>query len=258
MEKGKFLFAILLVIAVALACNRSRNDENEDSSERKKRVLEKDEEKDESSETKIVYGNPYFLNGTPFAMVPLLITPDNDNILESFKREYLSPDKIYTSYSDRYNMFSYGDMYNVVFYNISDSSNYSLLNRKALINKFYMPSYREGDTSSTRFIIFTLIEEDYNNDDEIDDEDGETVYKCSIFGTDIRQISPDRIRLIDWEADESNDKILLYLTDDVNKDKKFDKHDETKILGTSISNSDIGKEILSDSVRNSMKTLYGK
>lgn len=258
MEKGKFLIALLLVLAVALACNRSRNDDEDDSSERRKKVLEKDEEKQESSETKIVYGNPYMLNGTSFVMVPVLITPDDDNIIESFKREYFSPEKIYTSYSDRYNMFSYGDMYNVLFYNIKDSTNYSLLNRKALINKFYMPSYREGDTSSARFIIFSLIEEDYNNDEEIDEDDGETVYKSTIFGTDIRQISPDRVKLIDWEADDANDKLVLYVTDDVNRDKKFDKNDETKILGTSISNSDIGKEILSDSLKSSMKTLYGK
>lgn len=260
MEKSKFILTLFILAAVIIACGRGRdkNEDDETSKEKIERYSDKDEESEETEEKKLVYGNPYLLQGTPYVLIPLSMSYKEENIFNKFKREYFSPEQYYSKYSERYDRFDYSELHNIIFYNSSDSSSYSLLNRKALINKFYIPSSREADTSRGKFIIFSLIEEDYNNDEEIDEDDGETVYKCSIFGTDIRQISPDRIQLIDWEANDANDMILLYVRDDVNRDKKFDTRDETKILGTSITNSNIGKEILNDSLRNSMKTLYGK
>ena len=63
---------------------------------------------------------------------------------------------------------------------------------------------------------------------------------------------------MDWKSDNTTDRIYLYITDDTNRDKKFDHEDVTKVISTSISNSNIGKEVISDSLKNSMNSLYLK
>lgn len=261
MEKFKFIIAIVIMISFVLACNKSKiEEEDEDTKSERFEKLKDNDEKDEDSEveSKVVFGNPYLLQNSPYVLIPVRIVSTDENIFGKLKREYLSPEQLYSKYTDSYNRLEYGNMYNVIFYSSVDSTGYTLLNRKAYINKIYVPSGMDTDTTRGNYIIFTLIEEDYNGDKEIDEDDGETVYKCSLFGQDIRQISPDNVRLINWESDKADDRIYLYVTDDTNRDKKFDHEDASKIISTSISNSNIGKEVVSDSLKNSMNSLYIK
>ena len=265
MGKFKFILAVFVLFAVVVACNRFRDRDKDEDAEKDKDRSEKfersgkDEDEDaEEVQMKIVYGNPYLLGNSPYVLIPVRLASTDEDIFGKLKREYFLPEQLYTKYSDSYNRLNYGNMYNVLFYNSSDSTCYSLLDRKAFINKFYIPSERGADTTQGNFIIFTLSEQDYNNDNDIDGDDGETVYKCSLYGKDVRQISPDRIQLIDWKTDDANDRIYMYITEDSNGDKKFNNDDNTMIISTSISNSGVGKEIISDSIKNSMKSLYLK
>lgn len=263
MEKFKYIIAIIIIFGVVIACNRSRDKDEDKDKDRSEKVekysKDKDDDEDaEEVEMKIIYGNPYLLENSPYVMIPVRLVRSDEDIIGKLKREIFSSDNRYVPLTDYFTSFDYKNMYNIIYYNSSDSSVYSLLNRKALINKFYIPSQKDADTSRGNFIIFTLIEEDYNNDNDIDDDDGETVYKCSLYGQDIRQISPDRIRLIDWKSSDANDRIYLYITEDSNRDMMFNSDDRTKIIGTSISNSSIGVEIIADSLKNSMNSLYLK
>ena len=262
MEKLKLIASVLVIFAVIMACGKSRDKNDDDDDTDLSRKIEKytdgeDEEAEEEKELKIIYGSPYILQNSNYLMIPLRVADIEENFFGRLKEKYFSPDgRYYSKYSDGFNKFNYGNMYNVVYYNSQTGSSYSLLTRKALINQFYIPAKQNADTSRGRFIIFTLIEEDYNNDEEIDEDDGETVYKCSILGQDIRQISPERVRLVNFDVDTKSDAIYLYVTEDTDANKKYNEKDETKILRTSITESNIATEILSDSLKNSMNILY--
>ena len=260
MEKLKIFVPILLFIAVIIACGKSRDkeiDEEKDLSRKIEKYSDDKEETGENKELKIIYGSPYILQNSDYLMIPLRVANIEENFFGRLKEKYFSPDgRYYSKYSDGFNRFNYGNMYNVIYYNARTSSTYSLLTRKALINQFYIPAEQNADTSRGKFIIFTLIEEDYNNDEEINEDDGETVYKCTILGQDIRQISPERIRLVYFDVDTKSDAIYLYVTEDTDVNKKFNEKDETKILQTSITNSNIATEVLNDSLKNSMNSLY--
>jgi hypothetical protein len=269
MDKGKlnFIFAIIIILAIIISCGKvgrknDNDDDDKDTKSKTEKYLERDDdeeaEEDDNEKQKIVYGNPFILSNSNYTLIPLRLVSTDESLFNSLKREYFSPQQFYSKYSDNYNRLNYNNMYNVIYYNSANGEAYSLLNRKALINKFFIPTEVNADTSRGRFIIFTLVEEDFNNDKEIDEDDAETVYKCNILGQDIRQISPDRIKLTDWEVDTKSDIIYLSITTDVDGNKKFDDKDISKIIKTSISDSNIGTEILSDSLKSSMNSLYIK
>ena len=73
MEKFKFIMAIVVVLSVVLACNRSdtKNEDEDTKSERFEKLKDKDEDEDaEEIETKVVFGNPYLMQNSSVCSDP--------------------------------------------------------------------------------------------------------------------------------------------------------------------------------------------
>lgn len=254
--KKNFLIAISILIIVILACGRGKKDEEkEETTEKSKKEKIEDKEEEEIKE-KIVYGNPIILENSDLILIPVNLTETDEDFFGRIKKEYFDNDRSFSPYSQTFSSFSIKDMHNVIFYNKVTEEVYPLIEKRELINNFYIPQNPSKDTVKTNFIIFSTISDDYNKDGKIDKNDGETVFICDIDGKNKKQISDNNITLLKWEMDLKYDIIFLVLKEDTDDDNKFTNADEIKILRTSISNPGMPVEVVRDSLRNEIENIY--
>lgn len=259
--KKNFYFALTILIIVILACSKGKRDEedNEDYDTPKDKTEEvKDEE--EKVQEKIIYNIPFIIENLDIVLIPVTIVDTQEEDWFGRIKEYIDGSKrTVSTYSKRYSMFNIDNLYNVIFFNKTTEEEYPLLNKRELINNFYIPISPTQDTlqaKTSNFILFTTIDNDYNGDGDIDVDDGETIYLCDIYGKNKKQISNKNISLIKWEIDTKYDILFLLIKEDSDSDKKFTVKDDIKILKTSISNPGMSVEVVRDSLHNEMEKIY--
>jgi len=261
--KKNFYFALTILIIVILACSRGkRDDEDIEETETQKDKSEevKDKEEEEKVDEKIIYNIPVVLENHDVVLIPLTIVDINEEDFFGRVKEYIDDSKRnITSHTKRYSIFDIDNLYNVIFYNKTTEEEYTLLDKRELINNFYIPINPSGDTlqaKTSNFILYSTIDNDYNGDGDIDANDGETVYLCDIYGKNKKQITNKNVNLLKWEIDTKYDLLFLLIKEDSDSDNKFTTKDDMKILKTSISNPGMSVEVIRDSLRNEMKILY--
>ena len=263
--KKKFYIALTILIIVILACSRGkRDDEDIEEIEIERDETEKIKDKDEEEKVheKILYSIPVVLENHDIVLIPLTLvnTYTDEDFFGRLKEDYFDGFKrTISTYSKRYNMFDIDNLYNVIFYNKTTQEEYPLLDKRELINNFYIPISPSPDTlqaKTSNFILFSTIDNDYNGNGDINADDGETVYLCDIYGKNKKQITNKNISLLKWEIDTKYDILFLLIKEDSDSDKKFTSKDDIKILKTSISNPGLSIEVIRDSLNNEMKKIY--
>ncbi len=259
--KKNFLIAISILIIVILACGRSRKDEEKEEINEKSNKEEIEDKYEEAEEEeikeKIVYGNPIVLENYDLILIPLTLTVTDEDFFGRIKKEYFdNNNQSFSPYSQNFSRFNLKDLYNIIFYNKVTEEEYPLIEKRELITNFYLPQKPSKDTVKTNFILFSTINDDYNKDGEIDEKDGETVFICDINGKNKKQVSDNNITLLKWEIDLKYDMLFLVIKEDTDNDKDFTNADEIKVLKTSITNPGIPVEIIRDSLKNDLKTIY--
>jgi hypothetical protein len=257
----KFILALAIMVTALFACGRGcrdRHDDNDRSERKEKYNNENDNDDDddngnEKDRMKVVYGAPYFPPNSNYALIPVRLADENDDIFNRFKKEFSKLEESSSSYSS---MFDFSDLHNVIFYNKLTGESRPLMNANIYINRFIIPQSDTARTDSLRFILFTSIERDYNNDHDIDDDDGETVYITDYTGSAIKQVSPENVRLLYWHADLAGGMLYMTVNMDSNNDRKFNSKDDVKILRTPLANPVIGTEIIPDSLKTQLNNIY--
>ena len=261
--KKKFYIALTILIIVILACGKSKKDKEDiEEIEIEKDETEevKDKNEKEKVNKKIIYNIPIVLENHDIVLIPLTIVDINEEDFFGRIKEYIDGSKrTISTYTKRYSMFDIDNLYNVIFYNKTTEEEYPLLDKRELINNFYIPINPTEDTLQAKtsdFILFSTINNDYNGDGDIDADDGETVYLCDIYGKNKKQITNKNISLLKWEIDTKYDILFLLIKEDSDSDKKFTPKDDIRILKTSISNPGMSVEVIRDSLHNEMKKIY--
>ena len=256
-----FLIAISILIIIILACGRGKRDEEKEEiteKSKKEKIEDKYEEEDEEEiKEKLVYGNPIILENYDLVLIPITLVETDEDFFGRIKKEYFdNNNQSFSPYSQNFSRFNLKDLHNVIFYNKVTEEEYPLIDKRELINNFYIPQNPSKDTVKTNFILYSTISEDYNKDGKIDRDDGETVFICDIDGKNKKQISDNNIMLIKWEIDLKYDILFLVLKEDSDDDNKFTNADEIKIFRTSISNPSMPVEIIRDSLKNDLNNIY--
>ena len=251
-----FLIAISILIIIVLACGRGKRDEEKEETTEKSKKEKIENKEDEEIKEKIVYGNPIIIENSDLVLIPVTLTETDEDFFGRIKKEYFDNNQSFSPYSQSFSSFNLNDLHNVIFYNKVTEEEYPLIEKRELINNFYIPQKPSKDTVKTNFIIFSTISDDYNKDGKIDKDDGETVFICDIEGKNKKQITDNNITLLKWEIDLKYDILFLIIKEDTDDNKKFTNADEIKILRTSISNPGIPVEIIRDSLKNDLNNIY--
>lgn len=111
-----------------------------------------------------------------------------------------------------------GYIRNVKFQIIGQDSIHSLTEKVIMIENM---SY----IKSKKSFIYTLSDNDTNQDNSIDNNDLNVLYVSDEQGNNFKKISPDLHEIIDWEFIEASGRVYFRTLDDANKNGQFDKND---------------------------------
>ena len=249
---------LILIIIVVFDTNKKRgqeglrlvsNDTAAKTSEPKKQQL-------------LVYGDYMDLDSTNYLLIPLGMKTEEDQENRLLKNRS-SDDYTAVSYSGSYRSYKYnfysldfGNCNNIIFYNKKTEETHLLLQKPAVISKFYFPYYSKEYTAKKYwFLLLGMNEKDTNGDGYINDEDAEAVYISRLSGKNMVLVTPENSQLIDWYIDEATNNILMKVRIDSNEDKKFTLTDNIEILKTSISNPAEGKPIIGEDIKSDIKKI---
>lgn len=179
----------------------------------------------EEDKSKIIpqlyFGNPDTLLKSNYLVIPILS-------YQYEKEKYLG------SYGYDYDNTSQ-DLWNFLFYNFKDKSYHLLVNEELQILSNSMQKTEEAyDTEPIKsnnninndFIFYTVRKDNYNKDSVLNYLDPEYLYISDKEGKNFQQISPINANVQNWERLGNTSKILMYVLEDINNDKKFDGKDE--------------------------------
>jgi hypothetical protein len=226
------------------------NDSTETNNDRKQKVL--------------VYGDYKDLDSTDYLLIPLgMKTLESQKNMQA-KTASASDDNssgITTYQNFKYNFYSldFEDCNNIIFYNKQTEETHLLLQKPAIISKFYFPFYsRESTEKKYRFILVATHEDDSNTDGYINTEDAERVYVADLSGANMIQINPDNTQLMDWYIDSTTNNILMKVRYDSNNDHRFNYYDDVEILKTKIDNLAEGRAIINNEIKSNIQSILKK
>ncbi|MDJ0735885.1 MAG: hypothetical protein QNJ47_17780 [Nostocaceae cyanobacterium] len=198
--------------------------------------------KEEKSQPHIVYGDLIIKETSDYLMIPVGISPDNNQegaFLFSSSR-YPEADK---------------NIYNLIFYSKKDGTTNILLNKKALISEFKLLSQKKEDGKLLKqFWLYKIIDSDTNGNKKLDTKDGIIGYISDLSGKNLKQVTPNNTQIMSWVVVQSIGAMFIKIVKDSNKDKKFTDKDETAFIKVNLDEPKIGSEIISDELEQEIKS----
>jgi len=160
-----------------------------------------------------------------------------------------------------YKEIPYSSYWNIIFYNSNNSQYHLLSDRKMLISSFDI-KYSSGDivdiAFSKRNIFYKVTVDDYNQDKKLTSDDPEYLFVSDKEGNNFRQISPKDYSLKSWQFIKSTNKIIMAVTKDSDKNRKFGDKDEVTTFQIDIEKEAQPTEIFSTEFKNKLKVLFDR
>ncbi len=151
------------------------------------------------------------------------------------------------SNSDKNNNFL---SYNIIFHNKKNAATHLLLPENALITSFqYINDEDAKGKPKNKYIFLELIPNDTTGEGVVDREDAVVGYLADISGKNLKQITPENAKLLNWYLDAKGGFMLLRIRKDSDGDKRYTEKDETSFLRVSLAKPALGGDILSDALR---------
>lgn len=83
-----------------------------------------------------------------------------------------------------------------------------------------------SDKTKKQFMVYTLADNDTNQDGSLDENDIKSLYMSDVLGSSFTKISPDLQEIIDWNTVENLNRLYFRTIEDINKNGAFDKSDK--------------------------------
>lgn len=152
--------------------------------------------------------------------------------------------------------------WNIIFLN-SITNEFHLLSEQKMLIGNYDFKYNSGGSNininvKSKYIFYSIICDDYNNDKKLTDEDPVYLFVSDNQGKNFRQISPKNYDLQNWQFIESANKFYLTAKKDSDNNKKFETEDETATFAIDIDKETEAKEVFSEAFKNKLKVLFDR
>ena len=118
-----------------------------------------------------------------------------------------------------------GNLYNLKFQQL-DSDNLTTLTTKNIRIKSITFLRDIFDNTKKQILIYRVVDIDTNRDNELDDNDLETLYISNIDGSQFKKLTTEFQELIDWRELGIKNRIYFRSIEDTNKNGEFDKDDK--------------------------------
>lgn len=252
------VFGIIVVLIMVITYNKSRGKDREGF-----QLVSNDAKNTEEVRLQqvLVYGDYINLDSTDYILIPLgaQTIEENSGVDKKSNDGFLPYDESFKSYKYNFSSLNFSDYNNIIFYNKRSDSTHLLLEKPAIISKFYFPYYDENYVGEKFwFLIYGIHDHDSNADGYINSDDAEVVFMSDLSGENKTQITPENTQLIDWFVDNDSKTLLLKVRKDSNKDNLFNYYDEIEIFKTSIDNPGMGSQIINQDLRNNIHEILNK
>ncbi|MFG6687920.1 hypothetical protein ACGK9U_15165 [Mariniflexile sp. HNIBRBA6329] len=124
---------------------------------------------------------------------------------------------------DRYEIT--GNLHNLKFQQL-DSDNLTSLTTKNIRIKSITFLRDIFDNTKKQILIYRVLDKDTNRDNELDDNDVETLYISNIDGSQFEKLTSEFQEFIDWKQLGIKNRIYFRSIEDTNKNGEFDKDDK--------------------------------
>ena len=118
-----------------------------------------------------------------------------------------------------------GNLHNLKFQQL-DSDNLTSLTTKNIRIKSITFLRDIFDNTKKQILIYRVLDKDTNRDNELDDNDVETLYISNIDGSEFEKLTSEFQELIDWKELGIKNRIYFRSIEDTNKNEEFDKDDK--------------------------------
>lgn len=82
-----------------------------------------------------------------------------------------------------------------------------------------------ADKTKKQLLVYTLSDNDTNQDGSLNDGDVKSLYASDIMGNNFTKLSPEMQEIIDWNVVESLNRVYFRTIEDINKNGAFDNSD---------------------------------
>lgn len=223
----------IILSTFLLSCRSSVN--REDQSTKATAVSQKQT----SVKQNIVYGDLVIKEQSDYIMIPVSLSGTGNQRLLRGSSSY-----------ERTNLYS-----NIIFYCKKDGETHLLLNKKAVIFYFDFLEKKGQGKPPTNFLLYRIVDKDTNGDKKLTPEDASIGYLSDLSGKNLRQITPNNTQLVNWTVVQSIGTLFAKIIRDSDNDKRFTERDETTLLKVSLDNPTIGTEMISDRIKQQIKSL---
>jgi len=237
---------LLLLIILTISCSEKENE--------KKIVYENINGQFENPKiTDTLKNNPKskLITGLPFKLdsASTIIFPIAEIKLRTEKRKitkigsYSGSSFTFFAIGSYNNREYYGHLDNLIFENIENGKKHLLTNDRIKIKTF--GQLYKNQSTPIKKIIYEIITNDSNKDNELNENDLKNLYVSGINGENLKMISKINEDLIDWTF--LNDNFLYFRTiEDSNKNGEMEENDTLHIYKTNLKNMETFEILESD------------
>lgn len=158
----------------------------------------------------------------------------------------------------RLNYYRDNGAYNFVVMNKKTGESRLLLDKKAYVQGPYFIDVKDEakplENKPVR-ILFKIAFEDTNQDGVLNNRDTLVGYLSNLDGTNLIQITPEKMQLERWQNDAESKKLFLTVSHDTNDDHKFNLDDPKFLLAVSIDDPKMGTEVVSKEIQDQVNAL---
>ncbi len=237
----KIIVTAILLLTLLISC---QNRPGQEKPQRNLIQTSSAQTTQETSKKTITYGDLIINEKSDYIMIPVTLSENSDSNKGGLLRGASSYEY------DRKGLFD-----NILFYRKQDGESHLLLNKPAKISSFDTLEKKDPGKPPTQLLIYKIIKTDTNADKKLSYEDATIGYLSDLSGKNIQQITPNNTQILNWSIIQSIKSIFVKIIKDSNNDKKFTETDESTYLKVSLDNPTIGTEIISDSIKEQIKSI---
>jgi hypothetical protein len=180
----------------------------------------------------------------------------------------IAKDKYLGSYGYDYDETTQ-EIWNFLFYNFKNKTYHLLTNEELEIGSYNIENmkdeYSEGEfpgaaqPTFTDYFFYEVRKDVYNKDSLLNYKDPKYLYISDNQGNKFQQISPMNASVQHWQRIQvGTDKVLMYVLEDTNNDKKFDEKDESFWYEVALKSPKSLKKIFDNQFIKQIKTSFLK
>jgi hypothetical protein len=185
-----------------------------------------------------VYEDPMELDSGTHALIPMSISNDRGK-----GGSYSSYEKDYTS-----------GYWNVLFLDLRTQETHLLTDKRMRITGIHIHKREQGKVLS-QHVLYSIIDEDVNNDGQFDYADAEHLSISDATGHGLTPVSPVKEDVMSWRVLDGHDRIIIITRVDTDGDRVYEQHEDANVYLYDVHTREL-RRVVTDELQGQVNKLF--